>query len=188
MSKIQIRRGTTAEWAAANPTLASGEPGLDTTTGTLKIGDGITAWLSLSTPGRRDIVGLADGTGTAYTNATSSETDITVSAGAAPTLTLALLTTRRYKAVFVCRWQSTVDADIIQVRFIENAVARKGALMRLVATTNLTFQCEWVFTPASGASVVYKVTGARTNGTGTISAFASAQSPMQFWIEDMGLI
>jgi hypothetical protein len=50
MSKIRLRRGTTSEWAAANPVLAAGEPGVDTTTGVLKIGDGSTAWASLPTP------------------------------------------------------------------------------------------------------------------------------------------
>ncbi len=44
---IQLRRGTTAEWAAANPVLAAGEPGLDTDTKQSKIGDGTTAWSAL---------------------------------------------------------------------------------------------------------------------------------------------
>jgi Major tropism determinant N-terminal domain len=48
MSKIQVRRGTTTEWTAANPVLASGELGLDTTTGVLKTGNGSTAWNSLT--------------------------------------------------------------------------------------------------------------------------------------------
>lgn len=43
-----MRRGTTSEWNAANPVLASGEPGLDTTLGVLKVGDGATAWQSLA--------------------------------------------------------------------------------------------------------------------------------------------
>ena len=44
---IQIRRGTAAEWTAANPVLAAGELGLETDTGKTKIGDGVTAWNSL---------------------------------------------------------------------------------------------------------------------------------------------
>lgn len=46
--KIQVRRGTAAEWAAANPILAAGEFGLDTTNDALKIGDGSTTWASLT--------------------------------------------------------------------------------------------------------------------------------------------
>jgi len=44
---IQIKRATTAAWAALNPVLASGEPGIDLDSGIFKIGDGTTAWLSL---------------------------------------------------------------------------------------------------------------------------------------------
>jgi microcystin-dependent protein len=45
---IQQRRGTAAEWAAANPILAEGEEGYETDTGYLKIGDGTTHWNSLN--------------------------------------------------------------------------------------------------------------------------------------------
>ncbi len=44
---IRVRRGTAAQWTAANPILALGEPGYETDTGILKIGDGVTAWADL---------------------------------------------------------------------------------------------------------------------------------------------
>jgi hypothetical protein len=44
---VQLRRGTTAQWVAANPILSSGEPGVDVTLGKFKIGDGVTDWNSL---------------------------------------------------------------------------------------------------------------------------------------------
>ena len=47
MSKIQIRRGTAAQWTTANPVLASGEIGFETDTNKFKIGDGTTAWTNL---------------------------------------------------------------------------------------------------------------------------------------------
>ena len=48
VAQIQVRRGTTAEWAAADPVvLAAGEQGYDTTLKRLKMGDGATAWASL---------------------------------------------------------------------------------------------------------------------------------------------
>ena len=46
--QLQMRRGTTSEWTAANPTLANGEWGLDTTTSEYYIGNGSTAWTSLT--------------------------------------------------------------------------------------------------------------------------------------------
>lgn len=47
MSRIQLRRGTSAQWTDINPTLYSGELGFETDTGQIKIGDGVTAWTAL---------------------------------------------------------------------------------------------------------------------------------------------
>ena len=41
---FQFRRGTAAEWVAANPILAQGEPGLETDTNKIKYGNGVTRW------------------------------------------------------------------------------------------------------------------------------------------------
>lgn len=46
--KIQIRRGTSTQWTTSNPTLAAGEVGYESNTQKIKIGDGTTAWTSLS--------------------------------------------------------------------------------------------------------------------------------------------
>ena len=46
--KIQIRRGTAAQWTAANPVLLIGELGFETDTNLIKAGDGSTAWTSLT--------------------------------------------------------------------------------------------------------------------------------------------
>ena len=45
--QILFRRGTSAEWTSANPTLGSGEPGIETNTGKIKVGDGTTLWNAL---------------------------------------------------------------------------------------------------------------------------------------------
>ena len=52
-TQIKLRRDTAANWTSANPTLGSGEPGFETDTGKLKIGDGSTNWnaLGYATPG-----------------------------------------------------------------------------------------------------------------------------------------
>ena len=44
---MQQRRGTAAQWTAANPTLAAGEIGFETDNNRFKIGDGATAWADL---------------------------------------------------------------------------------------------------------------------------------------------
>jgi len=44
---LKFRRGTTNEWIATKSKLSAGEPGFDTTTGVLKIGDGTSMWTDL---------------------------------------------------------------------------------------------------------------------------------------------
>jgi Major tropism determinant N-terminal domain len=46
--QIKLRRDTAANWTSVNPTLASGEPGLETDTLKVKYGNGSSAWNSLS--------------------------------------------------------------------------------------------------------------------------------------------
>jgi len=46
--QIQIRRGTAAGWTAANSILAAGELAVESDTNKMKIGNGSTAWNSLS--------------------------------------------------------------------------------------------------------------------------------------------
>ena len=44
---IQFRSDTSANWTAKNPVLAEGEPGFESNTGRLKIGNGTSPWSSL---------------------------------------------------------------------------------------------------------------------------------------------
>jgi hypothetical protein len=57
-TRIKLRRDTAGNWASANPVLALGEPGFDTTNNEIRVGDGVTAWTSLDpiTAGNGDIV------------------------------------------------------------------------------------------------------------------------------------
>lgn len=48
MTTILLRRGAAATWTSEAPTLAAGELGIETDTGRVKIGDGVTAWGSLA--------------------------------------------------------------------------------------------------------------------------------------------
>jgi len=61
--QLQFRRGTAAQWTAANTTLASGEMGIETDTAKFKIGTGSTAWNSLAYGGIQGYTGSA-GAGT----------------------------------------------------------------------------------------------------------------------------
>jgi hypothetical protein len=48
ITRLRMRGGTAAEWTAANPVLLFREFGIETDTRRLKMGDGTTAWASLS--------------------------------------------------------------------------------------------------------------------------------------------
>ena len=47
-NRLQIRRDTASRWTSVNPTLMSGEIGLETDTNKIKIGDGVKTWNQLN--------------------------------------------------------------------------------------------------------------------------------------------
>jgi hypothetical protein len=47
ISTIQLKRASAATWTSLNPILLPGELGLEKDTNSLKVGDGVTAWVSL---------------------------------------------------------------------------------------------------------------------------------------------
>jgi hypothetical protein len=74
VTQIQIRRGTASQWTSANPTLASGEFGYESDTGKFKLGNGSTAWTSLSYQGAGTVTSITAGTGLSGGTITSSGT------------------------------------------------------------------------------------------------------------------
>ena len=52
--RFRLRGGTAAEWTTANPVLAGREPGVETDTGRMKIGDGVRAWNALDYASKGD--------------------------------------------------------------------------------------------------------------------------------------
>ena len=66
--KFQIRNGTYSQWTSGTVILACGEPGYDTTNHVLKIGDGVTGWLGLTSISG----GSGSGTGGGYAGPTGA--------------------------------------------------------------------------------------------------------------------
>lgn len=46
-SRIQLRRNSAANWVTDNPVLAVGEPGMETDTSRIKVGNGTLTWNDL---------------------------------------------------------------------------------------------------------------------------------------------
>ena len=44
---VHLRRATSSQWTATNPTLTQAEPAIETDTGKFKVGDGMTPWVLL---------------------------------------------------------------------------------------------------------------------------------------------
>lgn len=64
--QIQLRRGSAAQWTAANPILALAEMGVETDTMKFKLGDGSTAWNSLGYGGIKGDIGLTGAPGSVW--------------------------------------------------------------------------------------------------------------------------
>jgi hypothetical protein len=98
VTQIQVRRGTASQWSATNPVLAAGEWGYESDTNKAKIGNGSSAWNSLSYFGGTGTVssitagtGLSGGTITS-TGTIAIDTATTVDVSTAQTLTNKTLT------------------------------------------------------------------------------------------------
>jgi len=101
VTQIQIRRGTAAQWTSSNPTLASGEQGFETDTGKMKIGNGSTAWASLSYLGAGTVTSITAGTGLSGGTITSTGTIAIDTATTADLTTAQTLTNKTLTAPII---------------------------------------------------------------------------------------
>jgi hypothetical protein len=98
-SVIQVKRGSASAWTSANTVLAAGEVGFETDTKKMKVGDGSTAWTSLTyTVTDGDITAVVAGTGLSGGSTSGSatlaiDTSVVVDKTTAQTLTNKTLTT-----------------------------------------------------------------------------------------------
>lgn len=121
MTKIQVRRDTSANWASANPTPASGEPCFETDTNKLKIGDGTTPYNNLPYQTAEEIpvattstAGLVKPDGTTIT--ITPDGTITSAGGALPdnvvtTDTVQIITARKAIAYNTQLWFGNTTRD-----------------------------------------------------------------------------
>jgi hypothetical protein len=167
--QIQLRRGTAAAWTAANPILAQGELAMETDTLKFKVGNGTTAWNSLSyfTTGATGPTGPTGSTGatgpanslaigTVTTGASGSSAAATIT-GTAPSQTLNLTIPQGPASATVTIGTTTTLS------------AGASATVNNSGTTSAAIFNFGIPTGATGPSGVIGVTGVVTN-TGTSSA------------------
>lgn len=80
---IQMRRGTAAQWTAANPVLASGESGYESDTGKFKLGDGATLWTALAYVGADKALASHTHTASQITDSTATGRSVLTAASSA---------------------------------------------------------------------------------------------------------
>ena len=69
--KFQLRRDTSTNWSSINPVLYAGEPGVETNTCQIKVGDGIHTWNQLPYVGSGGTTGPTGASGSGTTIASS---------------------------------------------------------------------------------------------------------------------
>lgn len=144
--------------------------------------------LALAASMPRGKVGRTVGTTSAFTMTGATATDPTVSAGQAPSLSLALDTSRLYRATFTMTWKAgTVPARVFADFNVNGTVILTPMIVpNVAANTNYSTTVTWYFQPSSAAAVVYKMQVRTDAGVTLDLTGTSALAPLSFTIEDVG--
>jgi hypothetical protein len=195
-SIIQLKRGTAAAWTSANPTLNAGEVGFETDTKKMKVGDGSTAWTSLSyTATDGDISGVTAGTGLSGGGSTGAVTlsiDSTVATlTGSQTLTNKTLTSPVVNTPIITQGQSTptftsnaytlVSGDAGQLLLASNGSTAGTVNIPTDATTNFAIGTQIsILQTGSGQLTVSATTPATTTVYSTGATAASPKCRAQY--------
>jgi hypothetical protein len=184
---IQLRRGTTAEWTAANPVLAVAEPGMDTTTGEVKFGDGVTAWSGLSAPYSAGALGLH----TLITNFTTSAPHTTLQ-DEGLTVTVNDTAGRTLRFTMSLQLYAPGGANGVSIWLFRDGVGmRTWELPSTAASTINAMSVTFVHIETiaiTHASSVYKLQIAADTNNTQVSSYADGNFKRQLLIEDLGVM
>jgi hypothetical protein len=179
-ARMQQRRDTAANWTSSNPTLAAGELGLETDTGKIKIGNGSTAWTSLSYSAAGTVTSVTAGTGLTGGAISSSGTiaiDTTVTADLSTAQTLT---------------NKTLTSPVINTATFSNGVV-KGLeedvnVVASAATGTINFDVEtasiWYYT--SNATANHTLNFRYSSGVSLNTALATGDAITLVWLNTNG--
>ncbi len=187
-TRMQQRRGTAAQWTAANPVLAAGEIGFETDTSKFKMGNGSSAWTALTyfanaaelaaiIDGAPDLLNtlneLAASIGddpafltTIATNLSNHATDTTVIHGIADTAQLATLSSVNES---ISDSLGTHTADTTQVHGIANTAL-------LVTTADLNTSVGTTASDAAAALLAHGLLTENVHGIGNTANLATTSA------------
>ena len=150
-TQIQQRRGTAASWTSTNPTLAAGEIGFESDTNRFKIGNGSTAWASLS-------YWVQDPVTTKGDLYTFSTTDARLAVGAnGETLVADSSTSTGLRYQTVPQQNSLINSNY--------SVWQRGTSLAVTSTSTSFYGADrWqIFSASTGRTVSRQLTGDTTN-------------------------
>lgn len=179
-SIIQVKRGTAAGWTSANPTLNAGEIGFETDTKKMKVGDGSTAWTSLTyTATDGDVSGVTAGTGLSGGGSSGAvtlaiDTDTTVDKTTAQTLTNKTLTDPKINTTVISTNAGAYTLQAVDSgRIVEMS---SGTAVDLTVPPSIFSAGEQVTVIATGAAALV-ITFTAGSGVTILSTGATAAAP-----------
>jgi hypothetical protein len=177
MTRLLIRRGTSTQWTTNNPILAAGEPGLDTTTGFLKVGDGITNWNALVAQWAPAALLNSAPRGVTAAAIGSAGDGVTIAANVvlAGPLNFTFDATRRYRLWYTIR---ALTAGGVRLIITNNGVAFNTDQYFSSDRSYDGCSLNWFITGLSGAAVLRVV-----SPSGTAGALIYGKD---FYVEDVG--
>lgn len=160
---------------------------------TFGVGDGATTfnvdYVSVGSAG--GIVAYKVATASTWSsNSTTTVTDITVTAGDTPSISIALSPSRRYRLAAELNFGVTVAGDrpvpVINIDGVDVLVIGVSSSNQGAGTSSII---EYFYSPPDTASHTFKLRGRiGAAATGTASLLISSGSPLYFYIEDTGPI
>jgi hypothetical protein len=172
VTQIQVRRGTASQWTSTNPVLAAGEWGYESDTNKAKIGNGSSAWNSLSYFGGTGTVssitagtGLSGGTITSTGTIAIDSTVATLTGSqvltnktlTAPIITLA---TNAQTATYILALTDASDIVEMNVASANNLTIPLDSSVAFAIGTVIT-----ILQTGSGQTTINPTGGVTVNGT-----------------------